>query len=176
MHQLINAGVRERRITLIEEQHLVVKRLLDEYREYYIECHDKLIRPFPNVNEVLAELRQRGYRIGVVTSKRRMGADRSMRVFGLDLLVDCVVAAEDTDKHKPDPAPILRGMEMLNSTPATTAYIGDSTHDMIAGKRAGVFTVAALWGPFDADELKAIEPNQTALSPNALLNCFESRL
>lgn len=172
MHQLIDAGIREQRITLLEEQNVVVKRLLDEYREYYIECHDTLIRPFPNVNEVLSELRRRNYRLGVVTSKRRMGADRSMKVFGLDSLVDCVIAAEDTERHKPNPDPILKAIEILSSTPARTAYIGDSTHDMIAGKRAGVFTVAALWGPFDPDELRATEPNQTASSPSELLSCF----
>jgi pyrophosphatase PpaX len=172
MHQLIDAGIRENRITIIEDRQVIVKRLLDEYREYYIACHDEMIRPFPGVNEMLSELRQRGYRIGVVTSKRRMGADRSLKVFGMDALLDCVVAAEDTDLHKPHPDPILKGMEMLDSASQRTAYIGDSTHDMIAGKRAGVFTVAALWGPFDPDELKATEPSLTAVSPMELLNCF----
>src|SRR5258708_28893908 len=174
MHQMIDAGVRENRITIVEDQHVVVKRLLDEYREYYIACHDQMIRPFPMVNEMLTELRQRGYRIGIVTSKRRMGEDRSIKVFGLDALLDCVVAAEDTNLHKPNPDPILKGMEILGSTPETTAYIGDSTHDMIAGKAAGVFTVAALWGPFDPEELKATKPNLTASSPIELLNSFES--
>jgi pyrophosphatase PpaX len=176
MHGLIDAGVRQNRITRIEDRQIVVKRLLDEYREYYIACHDEMIRPFPGVNETLTELRTRGYRIGVVTSKRRMGADRSLKVFGIDLLLDCVVAAEDTELHKPNPDPILKGMELLGSKPETTAYIGDSTHDMIAGKRAGVLTVAALWGPFDPEELKATEPNLTASSPIELLNSFESPL
>ncbi|HZS46625.1 MAG TPA: HAD-IA family hydrolase [Blastocatellia bacterium] len=173
MHQLIETGVSENQIKLIEDQHVVVRRLLDQYREFNLAHHDKLIKPFPNVNETLQELRQRGYRIGVVTSKRLLGAERGLKAFDLDKLVDVVIAAEDTTEHKPHPAPLIKGMERLESSPETTAYIGDSTHDMIAGKRAGVFTVAALWGPFDPEELRATLPDLIISLPIELLEQFQ---
>src|SRR5262249_26458786 len=124
MHQLIDRGIGENQINLTEDQHLVVRRLLDQYREYNLTHHDELIKPFPDVKETLRGWRTRGYRIGVVTSKRHAGAERGLKVFGMDSLVDAVIAAEDTTEHKPHPAPLIKGMELLKSTPETTAYIG----------------------------------------------------
>ena len=94
---------------------------------------------------------------------------RALRVLG-DV---AVIAAEDTAEHKPHPAPLIKGMELLRSNAETTAYIGDSTYDMIAGKAAGVFTVAVLWGPFEADELTATNPDRQAATPADLLEIFD---
>ena len=51
-----------------------------------------------------------------------------------------------TERHKPDPAPVLAALELLGARPAEAAFVGDSPFDVAAGKAAGVFTIAVAWG------------------------------
>src|SRR3712207_7613353 len=56
---------------------------------------------------------------------------------------------EDTTEHKPDPEPLLKGLEALgNVPPEEAAYVGDSPFDVAAAKAAGITSVAVSWGAF----------------------------
>jgi len=150
----------------------IIDRLLTEYRSYNVANHDSLARPFERTAEVLAGLRRRGYLISVVTSKGRELALRGIRLCSLDGLIDSAVFLEDTDLHKPNPEPILACLIRLSEPPHAAAYVGDSPHDMVAARRAGVRTVAALWGPSPRTELERERPDFTAESITDLLEIF----
>jgi pyrophosphatase PpaX len=160
----------------IEGEVDLIERLLTEYRLFNVANHDAMACPFDDVEQVIRELRARGYLIGVVTSKGRDLAIRGLDLCSRDMiiggLIDVAVFLEDTDKHKPDPEPILAALEKLNALPAYSAYVGDSRPDMIAGRRAGVQTVAALWGPFPRAELEREHPDHLAESITELLEIF----
>jgi pyrophosphatase PpaX len=154
----------------------LIERLLDEYRLFNSANHDAMACAFEGVEQVVAELRARGYFIGVVTSKGRELGMRGLRLCSSDMvvgkLIDTAVFLEDTTRHKPHPDPLLAALEKLDATPARAAYVGDSSHDMIAGRRAGVETVAALWGPFPRTELERERPDHLAESISELLEIF----
>ena len=61
-------------------------------------------------------------------------------------LFDTIVGGDETEKHKPDPEPLLLGAQRMNADPTETAYVGDSPFDMRAAKAAGMFAVAVTWG------------------------------
>ena len=82
---------------------------------------------------------------------------------------DAIVTCEDTDRHKPDPAPVLHGLALLDADPRTTAYVGDSPYDVRAGRAAGVRTAAALWGAFPAAVLRAERPDRELARPEEAL-------
>lgn len=172
MELLLDRGIADGRIEDPADKPAELDRLLVEYRRIYVELHDSWIQPFEGVDEMLERLQSRGYRMGVVTSKKRDGADRSLRAFGLERRFRTVIAAEDTLEHKPHPAPLIKAMEQLGATPERSAFVGDSTHDMIAGRQAGVFTVAALWGPFDHILLRSTRPDCVARIPEEVLGLF----
>jgi pyrophosphatase PpaX len=150
----------------------LVERLLVEYRRFNRENHDSLARPFEGIAEVMSELRRRGYSIGVVSSKTHMLGSRGLELFDLDGLVDAAVFMEDTLRHKPEPEPILTALTRLNAPPALAAYVGDSRWDIMAGRAAGVGTVAALWGPVPKSELELERPDYFAEGPWELLEIF----
>jgi pyrophosphatase PpaX len=154
----------------------LIERLLAEYRMFNVANHDSMACAFDGAEQVITELRARGYYIGVVTSKGRELAMRGLKLCSSDMivgrLIDAAVCLEDTDKHKPDPEPVMAALEKLNALPASAAYVGDSSHDMIAGRRAGVETVAALWGPFPRLELERERPDYLAESIFDLLEIF----
>ncbi|WP_165874337.1 HAD-IA family hydrolase [Rubrobacter taiwanensis] len=135
--------------------------LLEVYTRHNEEIHDEAIREFPGVPGALERLRGAGYRIAVVTSKRRPTVKLALRVFPeLDELVEEFVTMEDTAEHKPHPAPLLRALELLGGIPPKeAAYVGDSPYDIAAARAAGVLGVGVSWGAFSAAELRAAGPD-----------------
>jgi pyrophosphatase PpaX len=133
--------------------------LVAGYREYQLENHDRLVRPYDEVATTLETLHARGHGLAVVTSKVEALAHRGLTHVGLDGFFDVVVGLESCTRHKPDPEPVRIALERLGVRPEDAAFVGDSPHDMAAGRAAGVVTIAALWGPFSRAQLAASEPD-----------------
>jgi pyrophosphatase PpaX len=138
------------------------------YRAYNREHHDTLVRPFPGVAEALAELRARGGRIAVVTSKLRSSARHGLDLCGLTELVDVVLGVDDVARAKPDPDPVLRALGALGQPSQTAVVVGDSPHDIAAGRAAGTLTAAVLWGPLTRAELLPCRPDRWLEEPAAI--------
>ncbi len=147
-----------------------LETLLDVYRRHAVANHDRMIRVFPGIDSTLRALVQRGVPLCIVTSKRRLGVERALRACRLEGLFADAVASDDTTQHKPHPAPVFLALERLGASPETTLFVGDSLHDLHAGRRAGVSTAAALWGPFDRERLGEAEPDLWLESPEQVLD------
>jgi pyrophosphatase PpaX len=106
----------------------------------------------------MAELRAHRHPTAIVTSKMTDLAERALRFTGLRETIDIVIGVEQTTRHKPDPEPVRLALERLGYESAESVFLGDSPHDIAAGKAAGVTTVAARWGPFSAAELEGARP------------------
>ncbi len=145
-----------------------IEAMVATYREYNLAHHDAMVKRYPGATEAVRTLRERGKKLGVVTSKLRAGTLRGLRVGGFDGLFDVLVGADDVDRHKPDPAPVRRALELLTAEPSTTVFIGDSPHDLVSGRAAGVRTAAALWGPFPREWLEPHQPDYWLREPGEI--------
>ena len=85
--------------------------------------------------------------------------ERSLAHTGLAALFDVTVTVESTERHKPLPDPVWHAVDALQMPREHALFVGDSTHDMFAGKAAGVLTAAATWGPFSSAELTTAAPS-----------------
>lgn len=144
-------------------------RLVATYREYNLANHDRMVTVYPGVPEMVRAVRATGRRTGVVTSKTREGTLRGLRRAGLESEIELIVGADDVERPKPHPEPVLRAMNLLGADPASTVYVGDSIHDMHSGRAAGVRTAAVLWGPFSRADLAAAEPDTWLAAPGDLI-------
>ena len=70
-------------------------------------------------------------------------------------------------------SPLLHALERMGQPVERAVYVGDSPHDLLAGRRAGVVTAAAAWGPFDHDTLRAEAPDLWLDAPTQLLRLLE---
>jgi pyrophosphatase PpaX len=122
-----------------------VDELVRVYREHNEPLHDEL-QAFEGIEHVLAQLEREGRRLGIVTAKRRKTVELAFAVLPLERYFDAVVTSDVTERHKPDPAPVLAALDLLGAKPSEAAFVGDSPFDVAAGKAAGVFTVAVAWG------------------------------
>lgn len=136
-------------------------RMLATYVAYQRESHDRMVRPFPGAGAVVAELRRRGVAVGVVTSKARGIARRTMEVCELYDRFDFVVCGDEVERGKPDPEPVIRAMRALGTydEPERVVFVGDSPHDLRAGRAAGTRTAAVGWGPIARNVLEAEAPD-----------------
>jgi HAD superfamily hydrolase (TIGR01549 family) len=122
-------------------------RLWNQYiKEYYHE-----ICVFPHLEEVVKQISQWNVKTGIVTSKTRQELIDDFYPFGLQNYFQYIICADDTKKHKPEPEPILKCLEVANASPQGTIYIGDTIYDMECAKGAGIDFALALWGAKNHD-------------------------
>jgi pyrophosphatase PpaX len=134
------------------------QQMILTYREFQRTHHDDMLREFEGVGETLALLKARGHPTGLVTSKSNDLAHRALTWLHLTEHIDVVVGMDSTERHKPDPEPVLHALGVLGATPSEALFLGDSPHDIEAGNAAGVTSVAALWGPFSRTVLERASP------------------
>src|SRR6478736_4352458 len=136
-----------------------VERLVDVYRAHNEPLHDEL-EACAGMEDVLVSLHEEGRRLGIVTAKRRDTAELAFATVPLGHLFEAIVGGDETERHKPDPEPLLLGAERLGADPAQTAYVGDSPFDVLAARAAGMYAVAVTWGRIhDRSKLHAAEPD-----------------
>ncbi len=123
-------------------------QMVDTYRAYTNAHHDRLLKSYAGIAEALGDLREAGMRLAVVTSKAHALARRGLRRCELNEYFGVLVGADDVSQHKPHPAPVLAALARLSADPIEAVFIGDSPHDIVSGRAAGVQTAAAQWGPF----------------------------
>jgi pyrophosphatase PpaX len=95
----------------------------------------------------------------VVTSKLEVGARRALKFAQIEDCFRAVVGIDHTERHKPAPEPVWHALHQLGMPRERALFVGDSTHDMHAGRAAGVYTVAVLWGPYTRAQLAPTMPD-----------------
>jgi pyrophosphatase PpaX len=115
------------------------------YRSYHNQKFEDLIKIFPGMLELVKELYERGYKLAIVTSRLRNTTLIGLRKFDIEKYFSYVLTADDTEKHKPDPAAINIVLEKLNSTPDEAIMIGDSKFDIMCANNAGVKSILVGW-------------------------------
>jgi pyrophosphatase PpaX len=122
-----------------------VDELVRVYRAHNEPLHDELVA-CEGMEDVLVRLHEQGRRLGVVTAKRRATVELAFASVPVAHLFETVVGGDETERHKPDPAPLLLAAERMGIAPGDCAYVGDSPFDIRAAKAAGMYAVAVTWG------------------------------
>ncbi len=125
--------------------------LREEFLDRYERRLTRLTRPFEQVEELLATLNHRGVAWGVVTNKHRRFTLPLTATMPMFRRAGVIVSGDSTPYSKPHPTPILEAMRQLDVEAGDCLYVGDDERDMLAGRAAGVATVAASYGYLGPD-------------------------
>lgn len=128
------------------------------YRKHHQTSLLRYSRPIAGSKKVLATLRRQGYKLAVASNRPRKFTLILLRHLGFIRYFDVVICAKDESDIKPHPTILLRAMNKLRVTRASTLYVGDMVIDVLAGKNAGVKTVAVTGGSSSLAELKKAKP------------------
>ncbi len=125
------------------------------YREFNLKYHDDKVSTFTNAHELLKILKNRGYKLGIVTSKSRGPALKGLTHLSLINYFDAIIAGDDVKNHKPHVEPILKACNELGVSPSKCLMIGDSAYDIESGRGAGTKTCGVLYSFMKDKLLKA---------------------
>ena len=146
-----------------------VDRLVTVYRAHNEPLHDEL-EACAGMEDVLVRLHEEGRRLGIVTAKRRSTVELAFARVPLGHLFETIVGGDETQRHKPDPEPLLLAARRMGADPQETAYVGDSPFDVRAAKAAGMYAVAVTWGRIhEREKLEAEEPDAIVDAAEELL-------
>jgi len=101
---------------------------------------------FPGFPFVLQSLESAGIPWGIVTNKPGWLTTPLLAALGLASRVACVVAGDTLPERKPHPAPLLHAAKLAGCEPGHCVYAGDTERDIVAGRAAGMQTVAVRFG------------------------------
>ena len=97
------------------------------------------------VADKVSQLKEKGYKQCIVTSRTTESTLRYLDLFNKQDLFDGMVTCDDTDRHKPEPEPILLGLEKMESAPEEAIMIGDGVFDIKCANNAGVKSALVGW-------------------------------
>lgn len=132
----------------------------------YMELYKDYVHLFSEIETVLSKIKSQKVTVGIVTSKTKYELDHEMTAYGLLDYMEYIVCADDTEKHKPEPEPLLRFLEISGVEPSSSIYIGDTIYDYKCAQSAGVDFGLAMWG---AKNMDGINPKYKLTHPNEIL-------
>ncbi|MES2424774.1 MAG: HAD-IA family hydrolase [Pseudomonadota bacterium] len=130
----------------IGPEHANFIALRDEFLANYDHCLTQRTHAFDGVVDMLAQLAQRATPWGVVTNKAARFTVPLTRAMPLFASAQTIVSGDTTPHAKPHPEPLFEAARRMGVDPAKCVYVGDDERDIVAGRAAGMATVAATYG------------------------------
>jgi len=148
----------------LPETHGNVQACVEEYRRLWRERVVPRSKEFlyPGVLEGIAELHGRGLRLGVATSKAQAGAVLQLEAAGIARYFDVVAGFEAVQKPKPEPDLALFVLDKLGVAADAAIMVGDTTHDLLMARAAGLRAIAVTHGAQPEATLRAANPSFVA--------------
>jgi phosphoglycolate phosphatase len=131
-----------------QRKQILVNELVDHYHSH-IADNSHL---YPEMDNVLQQLEQRGIQWGVVTNKVTKLTEPLLRKLNLTKRAACIISGDTTPHSKPHPAPLLEACRITNTAPNNCVYIGDAKSDIEAAQRAIMPSLAAAYGFVSKDD------------------------
>jgi pyrophosphatase PpaX len=150
-----------------------VDEMVARYRKHNLEHHDSLVTEFKGVYETIRTLKENGYKLAIVSTKKRDGIEKGLRLTKLDEFFQVVIGLDDVEKAKPDPEPVLKALDLIGSVPEEAIMVGDNHHDILAGQNAGTKTAAVAWSLKGREYLAQFNPDYMLETMPDLLTILE---
>ena len=148
--------------------------LKEEFFLNYEVCLVEQTYVFEGIIELIARICQGGLKWGVVTNKSARFTVPLTRAMTLFNTARTIVSGDTMSHAKPHPAPLLEAARQLQLPPERCVYVGDDERDIVAGRAAGMVTVAAAYGYLGASaDTKAWKADFTISAPSELLNLLK---
>lgn len=134
----------------------VVDQITDRYYAFFMEHVEKGLPLFPGVKETIPTL---GRAMSTMTTRRLYGARRMLEVAGIASYFKAVVGGDEVPRPKPYPDLPLYSAKALGVPPEQCVVVGDAPVDILAGRAARMWTVAAMYGYGNAAAIREAKPH-----------------
>lgn len=152
-----------------DKEHLHFERAYEEYKRVFEEYCMYQVTPYEGIRELLVALRERGILAAVLSNKPH---ERTLNVIHTLFGKDCfsvVLGQQEGIARKPSPEGVFHILKKWGFSAEDILYLGDTGTDMKTGKSAGAYTIGALWGFREREELLAGGADALIEKPQELL-------
>ncbi len=151
-----------------------IDKVIIIFKKYYQEHMTEYTKPYNGIIELLEELKEKGYKIGVVSNKYDKAVKALCKDYFGDLVQTAIGESKEIEK-KPNPNGVLKAIKEVNSTVERTIYVGDSEVDIQTAKNANVPCISVLWGFKDKEFLEANGGYIFAKVPEDIIKIIEKK-
>ena len=134
----------------------------DEFHRLFVQRAEQVMASLTEMYEpvptMIEAFRERGVRLGIVSTKYRRRINEILEREALLHEFQVVIGGEDVQHHKPDPQGLHAAIEQLGCSPASLVYVGDSVVDAELAKRAGVSLIVVLSGVTPSSDFADYSP------------------
>ncbi len=152
----------------------ITEQELDErlafYNESYTSSGSPKTRLFDGVKELLLTLKERGYKLAILTNKPQKTTDEVYQKYLSSFNFDMVVGQSSSVKCKPDKTATLNILEKLNVEKQNAFFVGDGETDVLTSINAGIKNISVLWGYRDKDQLQEVGATTFVNNPKEILS------
>ena len=146
------------------------EEMVRRYREFNHAQHDLLVKEYDHVHETVRALKEKGLKLGIVTTKIRDTVMMGLKLTKMDSFFDAIITLDDVQHAKPHPEPVLSALKLLGSEPSNALMVGDNLHDIEAGKNAGTLTAGVAWSIKGREYIESLKPDFVLDKMSDLLN------
>lgn len=122
----------------------------DRFTKLFLEKADDVMVDMtvmlPGVSKAVSRLAERGYRMGIVSTKRHRPIESILHRDDMDRYFAVIVGGDDIHVPKPDPEGVRKTLASMGLTPESALYVGDSATDAMTARNAGMDFAAVLTG------------------------------
>ena len=123
------------------------KFIFDEFHKISKSLYATHTFPYPHSKEVLLSLKEKGFKLGVVTNKLHALTEYALSCIHLEGIFDYIVGFDDVTNGKPNPEGMVKAMNYFQTPKERTIYIGDNKSDLDTANNSEVDCCLVSWGP-----------------------------
>lgn len=162
-------------VAMINPNKAELEAMVEDYRSYYRTHQKEKVHLFKGIKECLDAIKALNIPCAIFTNKGRHGLDQGLNDFDLNQYFQLTISAYDIEHPKPHPEGLNLIAEHFNVQSESLLMIGDSAHDIEAGKAAGAKTALVSWTIINQSKLKALNPDVYIGQPMDLLDYIKSQ-
>ena len=151
---------------LPEEQ---FNEIFNDFKTHYEVHKMDVTSPYEGIYELLKELKNRNYKLAIVSNKYDQGVKEICKNFFFEF-IEVAIGESSTVRPKPAPDAMYEALKQLNVSKDEALFVGDSDVDLETGRNANIKTISVSWGFKDKEFLESINADIIIDNPNELLN------
>lgn len=145
------------------------EEMYESFSVYYMEhCMDKT-KPYPQIQELLTELKKQEYKMAIVSNKSDAAVKELRGIFFAKAITISIGESKGVRK-KPAPDTALQALKELGAAKENALYVGDSEVDYQTAQNAGMDCVLVSWGFRNREMLESLRPVAVIDEPMQLLH------
>ncbi len=151
----------------------IIGDTLAAFRAHYDEHCCDATKPYPGIEELLADLTARGINLAVTSNKYNEAVEKIIHHYFPNANFRAILGSTEGMPRKPDPSIVFKALSMCPTPKAQVLYVGDSGVDMETARRACVESVGVTWGFRSIQELQQAYADHIVSTPAQIIELAE---